>query len=164
MEKPETGTGAEDDGRRKHRLARSRRTAGQNRERGFAMNRILIIDDDRELCVLIKRSVLSENIEADFCSTGKAGLLKLREREYQLVILDVMMPGMDGFETLEEIRKDILSFYNAMDLIFFTQFIKHCFGDAMLCCYLGFDNSSMRFCNSGEFSYVIHTFTSIITT
>ena len=50
--KPETGTGAEDDGRRKHRLARSRRTAGQNRERGFAMNRILIIDDDRELCVL----------------------------------------------------------------------------------------------------------------
>ena len=70
MEKPETGTGAEDDGRRKHRLARSRRTAGQNRERGFAMNRILIIDDDRELCVLIKRSVLSENIEADFNLTG----------------------------------------------------------------------------------------------
>lgn len=45
---------------------RSRRMAGQNRERNFAMNRILIIDDDRELCVLIKRSVLSENIEADF--------------------------------------------------------------------------------------------------
>ena len=104
MEKPETGTGAEDDGRRKHRLARSRRTAGQNRERGFAMNRILIIDDDRELCVLIKRSVLSENIEADFCSTGKAGLLKLREREYQLVILDVMMPGMDGYEATRAIR------------------------------------------------------------
>lgn len=45
---------------------------------------------------------------------------------------------------LHIIRKDILSFYNAMDLIFFTQFIKHCFGDAMLCCYLGFDNSSMQ--------------------
>lgn len=115
MEKPETGTGAEDDGRRKHRLARSRRTAGQNRERGFAMNRILIIDDDRELCVLIKRSVLSENIEADFCSTGKAGLLKLREREYQLVILDVMMPGMDGFETLEEIRKE-----SSLPILMFT--------------------------------------------
>lgn len=91
------------------------RTAGQNRERGFAMNRILIIDDDRELCVLIKRSVLSENIEADFCSTGKAGLLKLREREYQLVILDVMMPGMDGFETLEEIRKE-----SSLPILMFT--------------------------------------------
>ena len=55
---------------------------------------------------LIKRSVQAENIEADFCNTGKEGLQKLREQEYQLVVLDVMMPGMDGFETLEEIRKE----------------------------------------------------------
>ena len=68
------------------------------------MNKILIIDDDRELCALIKRSVQAENIEADFCNTGKEGLQKLKEQEYQLVVLDVMMPGMDGFETLEEIR------------------------------------------------------------
>ena len=67
------------------------------------MNKILIIDDDRELCALIKRSVQAENIEADFCNTGKEGLQKLREQEYQLVVLDVMMPGMDGLETLEEI-------------------------------------------------------------
>ena len=70
------------------------------------MNKILIIDDDRELCALIKRSVQSEHIEADFCNTGKEGLQKLKEQEYQLVVLDVMMPGMDGFETLEEIRKE----------------------------------------------------------
>ena len=70
------------------------------------MNKILIIDDDRELCALIKHSVQSEHIEADFCNTGKEGLQKLKEQEYQLVVLDVMMPGMDGFETLEEIRKD----------------------------------------------------------
>ena len=70
------------------------------------MNKILIIDDDKELCTLIKRSVQAENIEADFCNTGKEGLQKLREQEYQLVVLDVMMPGMDGFETLEEIRKE----------------------------------------------------------
>lgn len=40
--------------------------AGQNKERNYAMNKILIIDDDRELCALIKRSVQAENIEADF--------------------------------------------------------------------------------------------------
>ena len=50
------------------------------------MNRILIIDDDRELCALIKRSVQTENIAADFCNTGKEGLQKLKEQEYQLVI------------------------------------------------------------------------------
>ena len=57
------------------------------------MNKILIIDDDRELCALIKRSVQAENIEADFCNTGKEGLQKLREQEYQLVVLDVLLFG-----------------------------------------------------------------------
>ena len=60
--------------------------AGQNKERNYAMNKILIIDDDRELCALIKRSVQSEHIEADFCNTGKEGLQKLKEQEYQLAI------------------------------------------------------------------------------
>ena len=77
-----------------------------SQRRSCIMNRILIIDDDKALCELIKRSVQAENIEADFCNTGKEGLQKLREQEYQLVVLDVMMPGMDGFETLEEIRKE----------------------------------------------------------
>ena len=79
------------------------------------MNKVLIIDDDKELCALIKRSVLSEDIEADFCNTGKEGLQKLKVREYQLVILDVMMPGMDGFETLEEIRKE-----SSLPILMFT--------------------------------------------
>ena len=79
------------------------------------MNKILIIDDDKELCVLIKRSVLSEDIEADFCNTGKEGLQKLKEKEYQLVILDVMMPGMDGFETMKEIRKE-----SSLPILMFT--------------------------------------------
>lgn len=69
------------------------------------MNKILLIDDDRELCALIKKSVLQENIEADCCYMGKDGLIKLEENKYQLVILDVCMPGPDGFEILEKIRE-----------------------------------------------------------
>ena len=69
------------------------------------MHNVLIIDDDRELCLLIKRSVLLEDIEADFCNTGKAGLQKLKEKQYQLVILDVMMPEKDGIETCQDLRK-----------------------------------------------------------
>lgn len=70
------------------------------------MNQILVIDDDKELCALIKRSVLVENIEAYCCYSGLAGLEQLKKKPYQLVILDVMMPGSDGFETLEQIRKE----------------------------------------------------------
>ena len=69
------------------------------------MDRVLSIDDDRELNILIRQSIRSENIEADCCGDGKAGLATVKERKYQLVILDVMMPGMDGAETLEQIRK-----------------------------------------------------------
>ncbi len=79
------------------------------------MNRILIIDDDKELCALIKQSVFQESIEADLCYSGKSGLLQLREKEYQLVILDVMMPGFDGFETLEQIRKE-----SSLPILMFT--------------------------------------------
>lgn len=70
------------------------------------MEKILIIDDDRELGALIQKSVLTEGIEADCCHSGREGLRKLRENKYQLVILDVMMPGPDGFEILEKIREE----------------------------------------------------------
>lgn len=79
------------------------------------MSRILIIDDDKELCSLIKKSVLSESIEADCCYSGRSGLARLKETEYQLVILDVMMPGYDGFETLEQIRQE-----SSLPILMFT--------------------------------------------
>ncbi len=69
------------------------------------LNRILIIDDDKELCTLIKQSVVAENINADHCNSGTDGLSMLEKSEYQLILLDVMMPGMDGFETMEKIRQ-----------------------------------------------------------
>ena len=65
------------------------------------MNKILIIDDDRELCALIKRSVQAENIEADFCNTGKEGLQKLREQEQIDNITDMREEALD----MEQLQK-----------------------------------------------------------
>lgn len=69
------------------------------------MHRILMIDDDKELCAIVKQSVLQEKIETDYCHSGISGLEAVKKREYQLVILDVMMSGLDGFGTLEQIRQ-----------------------------------------------------------
>ena len=63
---------------------------------------------------------IRDSIEADCCTTGKEGLQKLKEQEYQLVVLDVMKPGMDGFETLEEIRKE-----NSLPILMFRSCSVH---------------------------------------
>lgn len=67
--------------------------------------KILVIDDDKELCALIKQSVAVESIDADHCYSGADGLAKLQKNDYQLILLDVMMPGLDGFQTMEKIRQ-----------------------------------------------------------
>lgn len=65
---------------------------------------ILIIDDDKDLCTLIKQCAAKEAINADYCQSGMDGLAILEKKEYHLILLDVMMPGLDGFQTLERIR------------------------------------------------------------
>ena len=69
------------------------------------MSRILIIDDDKEICRLLQKAVASEQIDSDCRYSGKAGLDALASNTYQLVVLDVMMPGLDGFEILEQVRQ-----------------------------------------------------------
>lgn len=70
-------------------------------------NRILLIDDDRELCSLIKKCVSQANLETDIAYNGQSGLLQMMNgtHPYSLIILDVMLPGMDGFQVLSELRK-----------------------------------------------------------
>ena len=59
------------------------------------MNRkILIIDDDRDLCDLLCESIRKEKIVSDVRYNGTDGLVALERSEYQLVVLDVMMPGI----------------------------------------------------------------------
>ncbi|HEX3028198.1 MAG TPA: response regulator transcription factor [Clostridia bacterium] len=66
---------------------------------------ILIIDDDIGLCQLLKKCVEKESLTADFVHTGMDGINQLAQNNYQLVVLDVMLPGMNGFQVLHNIRE-----------------------------------------------------------
>ena len=68
------------------------------------MHRVLLIDDDRDLCTLIRQCALADGMDVEPCHSGREGLEHLRRQDYQLVVLDVMLPGMDGFAALAEIR------------------------------------------------------------
>lgn len=71
------------------------------------IRKILIIDDDKELCELLKRYLESEQYFIRIENDGISGLQAAKEDEYQLIILDVMLPGLDGFRVLKEVRKSL---------------------------------------------------------
>lgn len=70
------------------------------------MGNILVVDDDRKMRNLIKEYLLSEGYVCFEAENGKEAMDFFREREYKAVILDVMMPGIDGWTVLREIRRD----------------------------------------------------------
>lgn len=68
------------------------------------MDRILVIDDDAELCSLVGEYLESEGFRVEAVYDGERGLEQAGKGEYVLVVLDVMLPGINGFEVLRRIR------------------------------------------------------------
>ena len=69
-----------------------------------AMQRILVIDDDPAVTSVLKRGLSYEGFVVDAASSGVEGLAIAREHPPDLVVLDIMMPGMDGLEVLRRLR------------------------------------------------------------
>ena len=67
--------------------------------------RILVVDDDVELCSLLGEFFRREGFTVDFQHNGAEGLEKASRGEHSLVVLDVMLPGLDGFEVLRRLRQ-----------------------------------------------------------
>lgn len=66
---------------------------------------ILIIDDDKDLCALLKKCLEHEGINSEISYNGVEGLINIAKNQYHLIVLDIMMPMLDGFETLKKIRE-----------------------------------------------------------
>lgn len=67
--------------------------------------RVLVVDDEEELVSTLIERLALRDIEADGVTTGDAALRRLQNREFDVVVLDVKMPGIDGLELLRKIRK-----------------------------------------------------------
>ena len=67
--------------------------------------RVLLIDDDGDLTRLLADELAREGFGAVRCSCGEEGLAALAGREFQLVVLDMMLPGLSGEQVLERIRQ-----------------------------------------------------------
>jgi len=67
--------------------------------------RIMVIDDNQEMLKILNRTLELEGFDAIVVANGDSALTLLEETDPDLVILDIMMPGLDGFQTLDLIRE-----------------------------------------------------------
>lgn len=70
------------------------------------VGRILVIDDDAELCKLVGRFLGAEGFRVETVRTSGQGIERALSAEHDLIVLDVMLPGMDGFEILRRLRAE----------------------------------------------------------
>ncbi|MEQ1603766.1 MAG: response regulator [Pyrinomonadaceae bacterium] len=69
------------------------------------MDKILIIDDDEELCELVSEYLTVEGFDISCVNDGASGLESALSGDYDMVILDVMLPKMNGFDVLRNLRE-----------------------------------------------------------
>jgi len=68
------------------------------------MTRLLLIDDDKELSAMLGEYLTTEGIDVEYAYNGKQGIEKALAEDFDAIVLDVMMPGLDGFEVLRRLR------------------------------------------------------------
>jgi two-component system response regulator CpxR len=68
------------------------------------MNRVIVIDDDIELCELLTEYLEPEGFDVETINDGNMGIERALSGNYELVVLDVMLPGINGFDILRRIR------------------------------------------------------------
>ena len=66
--------------------------------------RVLIIEDELRMASLIRRGLVHEGLSADIAGTGEDAVWMAQAHEYDAIVLDVMLPGIDGFETCRQLR------------------------------------------------------------
>lgn len=69
------------------------------------MNRILVIDDDVELCELLTDYLVPEGFDVETVNNSNKGIERALSGDHDFVVLDIMLPGLNGFEVLRTIRK-----------------------------------------------------------
>jgi DNA-binding response OmpR family regulator len=70
------------------------------------MAAILVVEDDEVLASAIVDTLMETGFEVTWAKSGEDGLSQMQGKKFDLVLLDIMLPGIDGYETLRQIKAD----------------------------------------------------------
>jgi two-component system response regulator MprA len=79
--------------------------AGHNEGGTSVATRVLLVDDDVQILPLLQRGLAYEGFEVYTAVDGESGLVAAKERQPHIVLLDIAMPGIDGFEVCRRLRR-----------------------------------------------------------
>jgi two-component system, OmpR family, response regulator len=68
--------------------------------------RVLLVDDEEKFIEVLSQRLKTRGVDAETSTSGDEALVKIKNRNFDAVVLDVMMPGMGGIETLKRIREE----------------------------------------------------------
>jgi len=89
--------------------------------------KILIVEDDRDICEMYAITFMRKGFTVYTAPDGKEAIQKFKNKSPDLVLLDIMMPNVDGFQVLKEIRKDVNKYVPVIMLtnLDATDFARH---------------------------------------
>jgi two-component system OmpR family response regulator len=67
--------------------------------------RVLVVEDEIKMAALLRRGLAEEGLAVDVAPSGEAALVRAQATDYDAIVLDVMLPGIDGFETCRRLRE-----------------------------------------------------------
>ena len=79
-------------------------------------SKVLLVDDEEKFLNVLSQRLGTRGIDADTATSGEDALVKIKNKQFDAIVLDVMMPGIGGIETLKRIRKQ----YPELQIIMLT--------------------------------------------
>lgn len=67
---------------------------------------VLLVDDEEKFLEVLSQRLGTRGVDAETSTSGEEALVKMKNKNFDAIVLDVMMPGIDGIETLKRIRKE----------------------------------------------------------
>ncbi|MFH1847328.1 MAG: response regulator [Candidatus Omnitrophota bacterium] len=72
----------------------------------MSLNKIIMIDDEQDLCCIVKERLQAKNFNVVTAFNGKEGLAQIKKHMPDLILLDLFMPEMDGYEVIKHLTKE----------------------------------------------------------